>query len=296
MGLRDWIFGRKNTSASSSAGVKEWKDWLRTPVLSPSAFTAACAGAMKAAFPELTIQVRQTLEIALMRNGEEVLKAFGGNFFADCPEEFEERVAHVEHFVATMAMHMDEITEGRSACTPEEIVPIIKDARFLDQSDPQVAEGLKKMAFVPLVADLFVFYVQDKPQQLGFIQKEDLHKLGLSLNKELLDLAVSNLRKRLADIEVYGDGPLRMISCGGTFEASLLLESRIWDQLANDLHGDLLAAVPARDLMIVTGSQEPEGLSRLRQMIERVNRSGDLAYAITDTILVRRLGQWHALE
>lgn len=296
MGLFSWMFKRRSARNAEYDNIKTWKDWLRGRVVTPEAFTAAIAGAMKAALPEYTIKVNQPLDVSIERDGEQLLNVYGNNFFANCPKEFEERVAHVEYLVTTVASQLDAEGSEKEQVKTDEIIPMIKDDRFFSQSDPRLSGGIKKVASMHLAADLHVVFAQDLPTRLRYLFTEDLETLELELNQDLIELTVRNLRERIPEMKVYRDGPLRMVECGGAFEASLLLDPELWDELANDLRGELLAVVPARDLLIVTGSGHPQGLSRLREMIESVNRNEEVAYAVSNTILVRRAGEWRAFE
>ena len=61
-----------------------------------------------------------------------------------------------------------------------------------------------------------------------------------------------------------------MFVLDGDLEVSLLLVDHLWEQIGPQLPGDLIAAVPARDTLAVTGSQIPGGIAALtRDYAER---------------------------
>jgi hypothetical protein len=53
--------------------------------------------------------------------------------------------------------------------------------------------------------------------------------------------------------------------------------------------------VPARDVVVVTGSQSQEGLAKARSAVDRVFSAGD-QYLLARTLLVRRDSRWAALR
>ena len=89
--------------------------------------------------------------------------------------------------------------------------------------------------------------------------------LALAMSaSELHTLALANLEARLPGVQLHGDGGAELLACGGGFETSLLLFSETWEAIAEDLSGDVVACVPARDRVIFTGSAVPGGVERVR--------------------------------
>jgi hypothetical protein len=66
-------------------------------------------------------------------------------------------------------------------------------------------------------------------------------------------------------------------------------------RLAASVAGDLVVGVPARDVVVVTGSQSQEGLAKARSAVDRVFSAGD-QYLLARTLLVRRDSRWAALR
>jgi len=74
---------------------------------------------------------------------------------------------------------------------------------------------------------------------------------------------VANLRARRPDLGLtwYPDARAVAVTLGGDLESSLLLDEAFADKLAQDVEGDLVVAVPARDVLIASGTSHPEGLA-----------------------------------
>ena len=56
------------------------------------------------------------------------------------------------------------------------------------------------------------------------------------------------------------------MSAGGNYEASLLLIDDIWSSGQVKVNGDIVVAIPTRDVLLVTGSRNRSGLKRVREL------------------------------
>jgi uncharacterized protein YtpQ (UPF0354 family) len=54
--------------------------------------------------------------------------------------------------------------------------------------------------------------------------------------------------------------------------------------------GDYVVAVPSRDLLLITGSRNQEGLAKLRELAEEVATTG--SYTLTRELFVYRQGRF----
>jgi uncharacterized protein YtpQ (UPF0354 family) len=144
----------------------------------------------------------------------------------------------------------------------------------------------------PLAADLIVLYAEDFPDRFEFISKHRMEQLELTPD-ELHRLALRNLPNRLPEIQLHGDSPCHMITCGGNFEATLLLHDGLWDAMGENLPGQPMAVVPARDLLFVTGS----GWEGAHQFLsELANKElEDKRYALSKQVFTRKAGTWVAV-
>jgi uncharacterized protein YtpQ (UPF0354 family) len=81
-----------------------------------------------------------------------------------------------------------------------------------------------------------------------------------------------------------------MITAGGDYEASLLVLDSIWSGGQMDVSGEAVVAVPTRDLLLVTGSQNPQGIEKVRQMVKEASDGG--SYRLTQKLFVYRNGRF----
>jgi uncharacterized protein YtpQ (UPF0354 family) len=85
-------------------------------------------------------------------------------------------------------------------------------------------------------------------------------------------------------------GDVMLISAGGDYEASLLLIDDIWSGGQIKVDGDVVVAVPARDVLLVTGSRNRTALKSIRELAAKYVAEG--RYELTDTLFVYRDGRF----
>lgn len=166
--------------------------------------------------------------------------------------------------------------------TPDDIVPVL--AVDHGRRGPDVAH--------PFTAGLAVTYVAAAaPEQpLGWADLTALRIDERTLQRHALD----NLDAMLGRVSLHGSLPALMVSFRG-IESSLLLADSFWDELPIDLPGDPVVAVPARDVMLITGSDSPAGLAKATRCVDRVVFAGSHHLLIQD-LLERRGGRWQVFD
>ncbi|GAA0720307.1 hypothetical protein Drose_06615 [Dactylosporangium roseum] len=102
--------------------------------------------------------------------------------------------------------------------------------------------------------------------------------------------AAHNLDARLGAAAIHGQPPALMVNFEG-IASTLLLAEAFWAGLERSVPGELVVGVPARDVVIVTGSHSPPGLAKVRRAVDRVFFAGD-RYLLSRKLLVRRRGIW----
>jgi hypothetical protein len=106
--------------------------------------------------------------------------------------------------------------------------------------------------------------------------------------------AYEHLEVLASRAEFHGQPPALMLSFEG-LESSLLLATDFWTRLAGSVPGELVVGVPARDVVVVTGSQSQAGLEKARRCVERVFFAGD-ENLLTRRLLVRRGNGWEPFD
>ena len=125
-----------------------------------------------------------------------------------------------------------------------------------------------------LVADLVVMYAFDVGTHYEIVSNRDLKRLGIS-KEELHDRAIQNLRALKLEVRAHQGARVMMLTAGGNYEATLLLLPEVWGSVAQMVAGQVVASVPARDVLYVTGDATPENLSELRQWTSKMLEQAD---------------------
>ncbi|WP_433215422.1 hypothetical protein ACQP00_05830 [Dactylosporangium sp. CS-047395] len=136
---------------------------------------------------------------------------------------------------------------------------------------------------------LGVGYSYGPPFGQRLVTWADLQRMELP-RRMLCRQAAYNLDARLDSVGIHGQPPALMLNFEG-IASSLLLAEGVWASLERSVPGELVVGVPARDVVIVTGSQSPPGLAKVRRAVDRVFFAGD-RHLLSRKLLVRRRGIW----
>lgn len=140
---------------------------------------------------------------------------------------------------------------------------------------------------------LAVAYSFGPPYGERLITPADLDRLGVT-RRDLHRLAAGNLRAAVERVQVIGQPPTLMLSFDG-LESSVLLDAPFWEELSGSVPGELVVGVPARDVVMVTGSASPPGMAKMRRAVDRVFFAGSPRLLSPD-LLVWRRGAWEVLR
>lgn len=165
---------------------------------------------------------------------------------------------------------------------PVLVVPDIDDRLRRGHPDPLVLH-----AFTP---ELSVAYSLGPPWGEPLLTRSVLDRLGTT-RTALRRHAAANLDGMLRRVRVCGQPPALMLSFDG-LESSLLLADSFWPALQRMVPGELVVGVPARDAVIVTGSQSRTGLAKVRRAVDRLLLAGGPNLLLRELLVLRRDG-WH---
>lgn len=142
----------------------------------------------------------------------------------------------------------------------------------------------------PLVADLLVTYAFDLPGMFQMASGAAIAELGIR-PEETRSVAIENLRRQLPQIGCQELGEVNRIVTGENLEACTLLAGSYWEQVAANMPGEVVVAVPSRDVVLFCSSQSPEGIATLRELsLEVLEQAG--THALTERLLVWRQKKW----
>jgi uncharacterized protein YtpQ (UPF0354 family) len=230
--------------------------------LSPRAFTERVARAVLGAMPSAKVALSGDLQFVVRYpNG-----ASATSDLAKAYKSYEREPEHLDDLVQAQVAALLE-TAGDADGLPKldrtRIVPIIKDRPWYEAMARRGREQTPPQELVaePLNSELVVVYAENHLGTLRILSNRD----DVGDRAHLRETALTNLSRMLPKIEIRpgADGVL-LVSAGGEFDASLLLAGNLWSSDKIKVDGDIVAAVPAKDVLIVTGSRNAAGLARLR--------------------------------
>ena len=202
-----------------------------------------------------------------------------------------------EHVIEQFVRLCDPINTENAT---HEIFPLIKaagtaeqffaEARRVASRDGGTPEPLIHTAFAP---DLECLFVRDLPNGMNFITASQLR--AASLDEPALPAhAGAKLWQSLVTVlRVEVGSGVHMLTCGGNYETALLLLPEIWSEVDPLLTGQRVVAIPNRDLLFVTGSENASGIAWMR---EQAAGSAGRSYPITSHLFRWNGSRYELLE
>ncbi len=247
-------------------------------------FVLLCVKLIQESLPKATVEMIGETTVRIKNaEGKEYTTYFDNAWIAYSRKD-EERQSLIERHIRVASSSFD----SAGSLLPEQIVALIKDSEYVESLNKTGNSVLEHMC-----GDLWIVYAVDKPESIVSLARTDMTAAGIA-QENLRYLALENLHRIMPSAERHGDGPWYWIFAGGDYTASLLLFDSIWEQLADSVEGDIVAAVPARDTLLFTGSESPEGLKMIKEQANHVVTTGN--YVVSDTLIVRRDGRWEVFK
>jgi uncharacterized protein YtpQ (UPF0354 family) len=161
---------------------------------------------------------------------------------------------------ASLARHK-EVPEEFDDAKPD-ILPVVRSRSF---------HGLNKLRSpmpdlpIQIIGDhLLVMAAYDLPEAMSFLSQDRLDDWGTSLD-EVLEIALHNLERLPFAFAEIGTSLYASLT-GDNYDASRLLLLDVIRKL--EVRGDHIAMVPHRDSLLITGSDEVDGLGLMAKFAE----------------------------
>ncbi len=169
--------------------------------------------------------------------------------------------------------------------TRTSFIPLLVSAHS-DRIDPAAVRD-------EVFAGLSVVYTAGPDFGRRVVTHNDLSQLAMP-PQALRQTAFQHLEVLSSRAEFHGQPPALMLSFEG-LESSLLLAGELWARLEGAVPGELIVGVPARDVVVVTGSRSGPGLEKAKRCVERVFFAGG-DNLIHRGLLVRRGNGWEPFD
>src|SRR5215475_4334135 len=164
-------------------------------------------------------------------------------------------------------------------------MPVVVSVR-----DPAYRE---EYVFDLLFEDLVVGYSIGHPYGERLMRRQDFDRLRMP-RRELRHRAAAQLDASIDRMAIHGRPPALMLSFDG-IESSVLLCDEFWDGLEGRVPGSIVVGVPARDVVVVTGSRSPAGMAKARRTVDRMFYAGG-RHLVRQGLLVRQGGMWQPMR
>lgn len=174
----------------------------------------------------------------------------------------------------------------------ERVVPIIKDHRFLKETIKLNPDFKDDFLFEEYNEDLFIFYAENKETTIGYLKKEEIKPLNIGF-KELKEKSIVNLGELATKVERHGSDGEYMLTMGGDFESSLIL-LKIWNKENFPVKGEIIIAIPARDLVLITGSEDFDNIEKIKTKVMEINKTGD--HVVSDKLFILKNDKFDIYE
>ncbi|MEK7951247.1 DUF1444 family protein [Luteolibacter soli] len=258
---------------------------------SPADFTREVAEIWRRADPSLTVEISGDLSLKVSNPARGKISSFLDNTYKLYQADPARKEEVVQAFIAS---GNEALAHGDKPIDRTRIVPVVKDRAWLaDSRKALIGQGFEKPVenvFEDLNKELVVVYGEDSESGIRYFGAEDLAEIKIE-QKDLRKLACENLEKLLPPVktEELAAGYF-FLATDGNFEASLLLLDRVWTSGAPKVKGETVVAIPARDTLLVTGSENKHGLERMRADVKKV--VGEDPYRLSDKLFVYRDGKF----
>lgn len=267
----------------------------KSTLLTPAEFTQEFVKTLQETRAELMVEVVQDLELRVSREGKSAVQNFLYNAYDVYKQDPSEKATVFERFTLCS---LDSLDLQDKKLDPTRIIPIVKDRAWIEETrqalashgdgtaSEQISEGLNE--------ELVILYAEDTENNIRYLSHSDLADAGME-PWNLRELACENLERLLPEIKRHGENGVYMLTAGGTFEASLLLLDFVWKDPGLKVNGELVFAIPARDVLMITGSEDPEGLASLRKVVAQIF-SENGSYRLTQKLFLYRSGTIEVFE
>ncbi len=262
----------------------------QSDVMTPREFTSAFADALRKAAPGFKVAIVRDLELKVTSADGRDSTSFLDNAYDMYKQDPKAKDDVIQRFVTA---GLETVGTVRDGVDRTRIVPVIKDRAWLEETRHALmsrgARQVPEHVYEDFSPDLVILYAEDSPRNIRYLGPKDLEQANIQ-RSELRALACTNLKRLLPKIDRHGTNGLYMITAGGDYEASLLLLDSIWRGGQMEVKGDVVVAIPTRDVLLVTGSEDPQGIDKVKQMVKQASKGGP--YRLTQKLFVYRNGRF----
>ena len=267
-------------------------------LLSQEQFAQKFKTAIEKSLPNAKVKVAKPFDLKVTLPDKTESRMFLDNAYDEyraAPENMDEIFAR---YMASIKLQSREKAVKNNKMEHAQIVPIVRSRDYLDAFRQYLKKQKSKkglnIVYEKINEELYAFYSFDSPQAISSMSKDDLKRLKLKLS-DVRALAQRNLMRLVGDkISIAQGNGIYMVSMDDNYESSLMLIDAFWSKKNISVKGDYVVFVPTRNVILVTGSQEPKGLQLAKQIaLETYQKYGR---KISWKGFVRLDGKWQVFQ
>lgn len=238
--------------------------------------------------------IKGNLEIEFTAKGGKKSTTFLDNAY----NNYLSNPADLDLIIDRYSTSLEETISGtEKAFGVDNIFPVIKDQKYIQQiTELMNKKGEARFPFYyeQLNESLYVLYAIDTPSSIQFIHEDKISELGIK-KSDLRSISKDNLKKAIPSLDLQGDpSSLSMIIADGNYEASFLLFNSMWTKDQFPVKGDIVVYVPSRDTVLITGSEDEEGLSRIKEIIS--DPENNWSHIVAEVGFIRINDKWEVYK
>ncbi len=245
----------------------------KNKLISEKAFTKIYTDSLKKHHPECTYTITKDLEIHVKLNENDFI-----HYLDNAYTSYKSQPDSLAPVISLYLKSASHLYKKEEPIRKNKIIPVIKDADYIDEMTITLNENNKTNEQVSLVYEkyndkLVIVYAEDGENGIAYFTTERFKESGLNKDS-LFVLAMKNLDALLPKIEILGEKGYYMITAGGNYETSLILLNEIWTKENMPVKGDIIIAIPTRDLLLIAGSKDAEGITKIKSVAKEAWETG----------------------
>ena len=237
---------------------------LGNKILSESQFTEKYFKVLSKKYPNVFYEIKEPLVIKAIYGENNEVTHFLDNSYREYKLDIKELDEIIERYTSSSAS----IYEKDQEIKIDRIVPIIKPSDYFEQlkslGDSTKDYKVPELIWEKYNEDLIIIYAEDKEDCIHYFNQEEFELLKIDKNT-LFEKSIQNLNNLITKIEKIGENGDFILVADGSYESSLILMQTIWTKENFEVDGDIIIAIPNRDLVIITGSNNKRSIEKLQK-------------------------------
>lgn len=264
-------------------------------IISKESFTKKYVSMVVGKADGFEYQIKGDLEVEFTSNEGEKSTSYLDNAYRNYLSQPEKLNQILDGYSSSYTSTFDNINDEMGV---ENIFPVVKDIGYIRQIEDVMERETTNRSFPYYYEEinsvLYVVYALDTPESIRFIPKEEMAKFGVD-KSDLRSISKENLRRSVPSIGVQGDpSRVSMLVADGYYEASFLLFDDLWTKENFPVKGEIVVYIPSRDTVLITGSEDVEGLKKVRGMVR--DPENQWSHMISESGFIRSGSGWEVFD